>query len=157
MEMSWTDNSCTRKSVTKTPVETTVTTFHSVTGIVHTIYLFFLGGGGGFQLSSLVKARRSMELFSGYSLNVDSNIVWLQQDGNGTVKVYGAGLNIITRGGWYSEGVWSRLEHYHTWGMVHWRCMEQACTLSHVGDGTLKVYGAGLHITTRGGWNNESL
>ena len=94
--------------------------------------------------------------------------------GDGTLKVYGTGLHITTRGWWSTEGLWDRFAHYHTWGMGHWGFMGQVCTLPHVGmghwrfmgqvctlphveDGALKVYGTGLHITTRGGWSTEGL
>ena len=77
--------------------------------------------------------------------------------GDGTLKVCGRGLHITTRGGWDTEGLWDRFAHYHTWMMEHWRFMGQVCTLPHVGDGTLRVYGTGLHITTRGGWDTEGL
>jgi hypothetical protein len=43
----------------------------------------------------------------------------LPQAGDGTLKVYGVGLHITTRGGWNTEGVWSRLAHYYMWGMEH--------------------------------------
>jgi len=35
--------------------------------------------------------------------------------------------------------------------------MGQDYAVPHVGEETLKVYGTDLHITTRGGWNNEGV
>jgi hypothetical protein len=66
------------------------------------------------------------------NLRVMGQIYTLPHVGNGTLRVYGAGLHITTRGDgklkgngtglhittrgeWNTEGVWSRLAHYYTW------------------------------------------